>query len=121
MLSLPTNRAIIVQRTVHCQTRKFSVSSEINAAKSVRPEEAKVSNDNGSPKRVDSLWKVGAQVSAAGGIENTVTNAVSIGSVNAHWQIGLVIVNLLTRLPPLLGQTLSESFSDCLCDGNHLL
>ena len=35
-------------------------------------------------QRVDGLWKVGAQVSAAGGMENTVTNAVSIGSVNAQ-------------------------------------
>ena len=32
-------------------------------------------------KRADSLWKVGALVSSAGGIENAVTNAVKIGSV----------------------------------------
>ena len=30
-------------------------------------------------KRVDSPWKVGAHVSAVGGVENTVLNAVSIG------------------------------------------
>jgi hypothetical protein len=31
--------------------------------------------------RVDSPWKVGAHVSSAGGVENAVTNAASIGSV----------------------------------------
>ena len=59
------NRA---QRMV--QTRKSSALSEIN-----------VSDDITFPKRVDSLWKVGAHVSAAGGMENTVTNAANIGSV----------------------------------------
>jgi hypothetical protein len=79
LLSLP-DRAIIVQRMVHWQTRKFSALSEINA-KSDEPE-AEVSRDITSPKRVDSLWKVGAYVSEDGGMENTVTNAVSIGSVS---------------------------------------
>lgn len=32
-------------------------------------------------ERVDSPWKVGAHVSTAGGVENAITNAVSIGSV----------------------------------------
>jgi AP endonuclease 1 len=31
------------------------------------------------PPRISSLWKVGAHVSAAGGIENAVQNAASIG------------------------------------------
>ena len=88
LVSLPTNRAIIVQRIVHCQSRKASTRSEINT-ESVRPEEAKVSDNGAVPKHVKSRWKVGAHVSAASGIENTVTNAVSIGSVDA--QIGLVI------------------------------
>ena len=71
----------IVQRIVHCQwqTRKSSALSEINNAKS--PEEAEVSRDSTFPKRVDSLWKVGANVSGDVGIENAVTNATSIGSV----------------------------------------
>ena len=38
-----------------------------------------------SPKPVDSPWKVGAHVSARGGMENAVTNAVSIGSVIHIW------------------------------------
>jgi hypothetical protein len=38
-----------------------------------------------SPRRVDSLWKVGAYVSGDEGLENTVTNAVSIGSVMHRW------------------------------------
>ena len=71
---------IIVQRLVHCQwqTRKSSALSEINNAES---EEAEVSRDITFPKRVDSLWKVGAKVSVDGGIENAVTNAAGIGSV----------------------------------------
>ena len=69
-----------VQRMVHCQwqTRKSSALSEINNAKS--PEEAEVSRDSTFPKRLDSLRKVGANVSGDGGIENAVTNAASIGS-----------------------------------------
>ena len=43
---------------------------EINNAES--PEEAEVSRDTTFPKRVDSLWKVGANVSGDGGIENAV-------------------------------------------------
>ena len=72
---------IIVQRLVHCQwqTRKSSALSEINNAES--PEGAKVSRDSTFPKRVDSLWKVGANVSGDGEIENAVTNAASIGSI----------------------------------------
>lgn len=31
------------------------------------------------PKRVESDWKVGAHVSASGGVENTILNAASIG------------------------------------------
>lgn len=31
------------------------------------------------PERVTSLWKIGAHVSAAGGVENSITNAASIG------------------------------------------
>ena len=70
-----------VQRMVHCQwqTRKSSALSEINNAESRG--EAEVSHDSTFPKRVDSLWKVGANVSVDGGIENAVTNAASIGSV----------------------------------------
>lgn len=34
---------------------------------------------NSDETRVDSPWKVGAHVSAVGGVENTVLNAVSIG------------------------------------------
>ena len=66
---------------VHCQwqTRKSSALSEINNAES--PEEAEVSRDSTFPKRLDSLRKVGANVSGDGGIENAVTNAASIGSV----------------------------------------
>ena len=78
LLSSP-NRAMIVQRMVHSQTR------EINAESDGLELEAEVSVDSTSPKRVDSLWKVGAHVSAAGGMENTVTNAVSIGSVMHRW------------------------------------
>jgi len=33
------------------------------------------------PKRVDSEWKVGAHVSAQGGVENAILNAASIGCV----------------------------------------
>lgn len=33
------------------------------------------------PRRVDSPWKVGAHVSAAGGVENTILNAARIGYV----------------------------------------
>ena len=62
------------RRTVHCQwqTRKSSALSEINNAES--PEEAEVSRDSTFPNRVqvDSLWKVGANVSGDGGIEDAV-------------------------------------------------
>ena len=63
---------IVVQRMVHCQwqTRKSSALSEIINAES--PEEAEVSRDSTFPKRVDSLWKVGANVSGDGGIEDAV-------------------------------------------------
>ena len=73
---------IIVQRLVHCQwqTRKSSALSEINNL-NAESEEAEVSRNSTFPKRVDSLWKVGANVSVDGGIENAVTNAASIGSV----------------------------------------
>jgi AP endonuclease-1 len=65
---------------VHWQTRKSSsLSSEINTEA-----DTEISDDS-IPKRFDSLWKVGARASAAGGIENTVTNAVSIGSVIHKW------------------------------------
>ena len=56
-----------------------SKSSLINNTES--PEEAEVSRNSTFPKRVDSLWKVGANVSGDGGIENAVANAASIGSV----------------------------------------
>ena len=83
-----------------------SALSEINA-KSDGPE-AEVSDD--STKRVNSLWKVGARVSP-GGMENTVINAVSIGSA-------VPVIKLLTSL---LGQTLSNSFSKRFSFGNRLL
>ena len=35
------------------------------------------------PTRSDSLWKIGAHVSAAGGVENTILNAANIGCVNS--------------------------------------
>ena len=62
----------IVQRMVQCQwqTRKSSPLSEINNAES--REEAEVSRNSTFPKRVDSLWKVGANVLGDGGIENAV-------------------------------------------------
>ena len=79
--TLLSSHMIIVQRLDHCQwqTRKSSALSEIKNAES--PEEAEVSRYSTFPKRVDSLWKVGANVSGDGGIENAVTNAASIGSV----------------------------------------
>ena len=105
MLSSP-NGAIIVQRMVHWQTGKSSAPSEINA-ESDAPE-AEVSRDSTIPKRVDSLWKVGANVS--GGVkknrmENTVTNAVSIGSVNAS------MVPLIKHLTWLLIFIRANSFA----------
>lgn len=33
------------------------------------------------PERTQSVWKVGAHVSAAGGVENSVSNAAKIGYV----------------------------------------
>ena len=75
LLSLP-NRAFIVQRIVHWQTRKSSFLSEFNAEADSR---------FASPKRVDSPWKVGAHISTVGGMENAVSNAVSIGSVMHRW------------------------------------
>ena len=47
--------------------------------------EANVSDETTFLKRADSLWKVGVHSSAAGGMENAVTNAVSIGSVMHRW------------------------------------
>ena len=82
-----SNRAIIVQRIVLCQTRNKSNVQGLDAlngihAESDRPE-AKASDDSTFPKRVDSLWKVGVQPS--GGVANAVTNAASIGSVMHRW------------------------------------
>ena len=56
-----------------------SALSEINNAES--PVEGEVSRDSTFPKRVDSIWNVGANVSGDVGIENAVTNAASIESV----------------------------------------
>lgn len=42
---------------------------------------AEVLDESALPKRVETPWKVGAHVSAAGGIHNAVTNAVKIGYV----------------------------------------
>ena len=78
------NRAITVQRMAHWQTR---AEIEINNESDWPLAEAKASEDSTFPKRVDSPWKVGAHVSAAGGVENTVTNAVSIGSVTQRWSL----------------------------------
>ena len=63
---------VVVQRLVHYQwqTRKSSALSEINNAES--SEEAEVSRDSTFPKRVDNLWKVGANVSRDGEMENAV-------------------------------------------------
>ena len=61
-------------------TRKSSAQSEINNL-NTESEWAEVSRNSTFPKRVDGLWKVGANISGDGGIENTVTNAASIGSV----------------------------------------
>jgi len=36
------------------------------------------------PERQVSLWKVGAHVSSAGGVENAVVNAAKIGCVCSH-------------------------------------
>lgn len=36
------------------------------------------------PQRVSSNWKVGAHVSAAGGVENAVMNAAKIGYFTRH-------------------------------------
>ena len=82
LLSLP-NRALIVQRIVywHWQTRKSSFLSEFTNVES----DGKADSRFPSPKRVDSPWKVGAHVSAVGGMENAVSNAVSIGSVTHRW------------------------------------
>jgi len=41
--------------------------------------ETEVSDATTFLERVESPWKVGAHVSAAGGVENAVTNAVTIG------------------------------------------
>ena len=84
LLSSPY-RAIIVQRKIRRQTRKSSALSEINAKSDGPLAEAEVSGDSTFTKRVDSLWKVGAHMSAAGGMKNTVTNAASIGSVIHRW------------------------------------
>ena len=80
LLSSP-NRAITVQRMFHWQ---MPAQNEINNKPLA---EAEVSADSSFPKRADSLWKVGAHVSAGGGVENTVTNAVSIGSVTQRWSL----------------------------------
>ena len=79
LLSSPY-RAITVQRMVHCQTR---AQSEINAKS--KGQNAEVLDDSTFQKRVDSLWKVGGIVSVGGGVEDTVTNAVRIGSVTHRW------------------------------------
>ena len=65
--------------TINGKRDKSSALSEINNAES--PEEAEVSRDSTFPKRVDSLWRVGSNVSGDGGIEKAVTNAASVGSV----------------------------------------
>ena len=36
-------------------------------------------NPSDYPTRVDTLWKIGAHVSAAGGVENAILNAAAIG------------------------------------------
>lgn len=88
LLSSPY-RAITVQRMVHCQTR---AQSEINAKS--KGQNAEVLDDSTFQKRVDSLWKVGGIVSVGGGVEDTVTNAVRIGSVTHRWSC-YQIFNLL--------------------------
>ena len=70
---MPNNRSIIFK--------------ELSTVKHESPVLLLTPDDNAFPKRVDSLWKIWAQVSAAGGVENTVTNAVSIRLVNS--QIGI--------------------------------
>ena len=47
--------------------------------------QAKASDEITLRDRVDSPWKVGAHVSSSGGVENTVTNAVAIGSFMQIW------------------------------------
>lgn len=48
-------------------------------------------------ERVKSPWKVGAHVSAAGGVENAVTNAITIGFVTAGF-----LLNRLRKIALIL-------------------
>ena len=54
--------------------------ASLNSPHAYTPQ-AKASDKTMLRDRVDSPWKVGAHVSSAGGVENAVTNAVTIGSV----------------------------------------
>ena len=115
LLTSPDNlRATIVQRM---QTRKSSAllaeframsewqedwpeppaptSSKLPHSLTLTPEAAEVSDDTSFLKRTDTLWKVGALVSAAGGIENAVTNAVNIGSVMNRCPVTKPLTRLL--------------------------
>ena len=67
--------------------------------------------------RVDSPWKVGAHVSAAGGVENAVTNAAAIGSVT---QTNRPVANLWTY-NLFIGRILLRSFSNHIVNGHHPL
>lgn len=53
------------------------------ARKKAGPVEYNVSD---FPTRPKSPWKIGPHVSAAGGVENAVLNAASIGYVHFHWE-----------------------------------
>lgn len=60
-----------ITRVLHTEIQAYPVTQR--AKKASKPETFL--------PRVNSPWKVGAHVSAAGGIENAVVNAVSIGFV----------------------------------------
>ena len=49
-----------------------------NSRNALTPQ-SKASDETSLRHRVDSPWKVGAHVSSAGGVENAVTNAATIG------------------------------------------
>jgi len=60
------------------RSKKVKVTKSSDALTS----QAKVPDESTFLDRVNSPWKVGAHVSAAGGVENAVTNAITIGATS---------------------------------------
>lgn len=87
--------AITVEEITHSAVLATNSAASSSRQEPKRPRKAKAKQEEPKPEdflaRVESLWKIGVHVSAAGGVENAVPNAAKLGLVppspHIRWKV----------------------------------